>query len=180
MSQPTALDLIVGRAVDWTRIVHLLLGSVGGVVCLILAPLWVTPLWVIGVVISYHVSLRLIGKVLAYTLPRQALLEDLQLRRINELNRRIAEGLEPGEEMDKLVEEAGLEPLHIPVAYGPVFGKYKDAELFEWIDAKRGMTGETHRYVYEGIAEVDENNYLIIPNDEKQYMSLDGILYSRT
>ena len=180
MTQPTALDIIVGRAVELTRSVHLGCAMLGTLVLLFLAPWWTIPLLIIGLFVSYQISLRVIGHLLAQTLPREVVLEELQLKRIRELNERIAGGLETGPELDALIAAAGLEPLHIPVAYGPVIGKFGDEQLYEWIDAKRGTEGEPQRYFYEGQAVLDQDGCLIVPDREKQYMSINGILYSRT
>ena len=180
MSRQTALDIIVGRAVELTRSIHIASAMIGTLLLLFVAPLWTIPLLLISLFISYQISLRLIGHILARSLPREALIEELQLKRIREVNERIAAGLEPGPELDALIAAAGLEPLHVPVAYGPVIGKLGDEELYEWVDAKRGSTGQVERYLYEGRATLDTDGCLVPPDHEKQYMGINGILHSRT
>jgi len=128
---------------------------------------------------TYHLGLIVLGHLLARWLPEEVLMQDLQSRRIAEINSRLQDGsLEAGsEELETMMKHAGLEPLSVVGARGPVFGKQFDAELYEWIEAKKGREGEVLRYTYIGEAQFDEDGCVQATDDSGEFIVLDGFMY---
>lgn len=128
---------------------------------------------------TYHLGLLAVGYLLSRFLPKEVLMNDLQSRRIAEINERLQNGtLEAGsEELETMMKLAGLEPLSVVQARGPVFGKQFDAELYEWIEAKKGREGEVLRYTYVGEAHFDEDGCAQATDDSGEFIVLDGFMY---
>jgi hypothetical protein len=178
----TQLDVVVERTVETYRKVFLVAGVIGVGSCLIEGDIWAALIAAVLISIMYYIGLYILGFILAKVLPPRYLIEELRTQRINDINRRLDEGtLEAGsEELETLMTKAGLEPLHVISGYGPVFGRQFDAEMYEWLDAKKGREGDLLRYVYVGQAQFDSDGCVETPNDEGVFLVLDGFLYEHT
>lgn len=178
----TQLDLIVERTVETYRKCFLLASVIAIGICLFQGEYLAAVGAAFLLSISYHIGLFLVGHILARLVPKGFLIEELRTKRINEINARLDDGtLEAGsEELETLMTKAGLEPLHVISGYGPVFGKQFDAEMYEWLDAKKGREGDVLRYVYVGTAQFDSDGCVETPNDEGVFLVLDGFLYEHT
>lgn len=178
----TQLDSIVERTVETYRKVFLLASAIAIGLCLFQGEYLAAVGAAFLLFVSYYIGLFIVGHILARIVPKGFLIEELRTKRINEINRRLDEGtLEAGsEELETLMTKAGLEPLHVITGYGPVFGKQFDANLYEWLTAKKGREGEDLRYVYVGAAQFDSDGCVETPNDEGVFLVLDGFLYEHT
>jgi hypothetical protein len=178
----TRLDLIVERTVETYRKVFLLASAIAIGSCLFQGEFVSALIAAILLFISYYIGLYLVGFILSKMIPKTVLIEELRTKRINEINARLDDGtLEAGsEELETLMTKAGLEPLHVISAYGPVFGKQFDAEMYEWLDAKKGREGDLLRYTFVGTAQFDSDGCVETPNDEGVFLVLDGFLYEHT
>lgn len=181
--KPTDLEMIVERSVGQILRVHLVFGFVSMPIALLMAIVYGVwwPLLAIPAALfcTFHISIFICAKLLPYMIPVQLIASDFRAAKLRQLNQRLDEGLQHGEELDRLMEEAGLEPLHVQVDQGPVIGKLGDVELYEWVDATQG-SDEVLRYEYVGRGRIDENRCLIVPNDGRKYLCFNGILYART
>jgi hypothetical protein len=178
----TQLDLVVEHTVDTYRKVFLVVGVVGVGSCLIEEEYLSAMIAAVLISVSYYIGLYILGYVLAAILPKRYLIEELRTQRINDINRRLDEGtLEAGsEELETLMTKAGLEPLHVIVDRGPIFGRQFDAEMYEWLDAKKGREGTLLRYVFVGQARFDSDGCVETPNNTGVFLVLDGFLYEHT
>ena len=175
----TQLDVVVERTIDTYRKVFLVAGVIGVGSCLLEGELIAALIAAVLLSVSYYLGLFVVGFLLSKLIPRTYLIEELRTKRINDINRRLDDGtLEAGsEELETLMTKAGLGPLHVITAYGPVFGRQFDAELFEWLDAKKGREGDLLRYVFVGQAQFDSDGCVETPNDTGVFLVLDGFLY---
>lgn len=126
----------------------------------------------------YHLGFFAMLHWLLYSTPPEVIIEEIKNQKIININERLSSGtLEPGEELDDLLKDAGLRALTQVCTFGPVIGKYNDLEFFEWIGAKEGYDGEIKKYNYIGKCETDSAGNLKTPSAENFYILYDDILY---
>jgi hypothetical protein len=178
----TQLDVVVGRTVDTYRRCFLFAAVISIGSCIYDELYWAALISAGILSVLYYLGLFVLGHTLAAVLPKTYLIEELRTQRIKEINKRLDEGsLEAGsEELETLMTKAGLEPLHVIVDRGPVFGRQFDAEMYEWLDAKKGREGDLLRYVFVGQAQFDHDGCVETPNNEGVFLVLDGFLYEHT
>lgn len=178
----TQLDLVVQRTVETYRKCFLLASVIAIGICLFQGEYLAAVGAAFLLFISYHLGLYLVGFLLSKMIPKSILIEELRTKRINEINARLDDGtLEAGsEELETMMTKAGLAPLHVISGYGPVFGKQFDAEMYEWLEAKKGREGDLLQYKFVGAAQFDSDGCVETPNDEGVFLVLDGFLYEHT
>ena len=175
----TKLDEVVSKVVETYRSVFLVT-SIIAFVLTVFQQNWLG-LLVLGPIlaVSYFLGLHFVGWLLSKIIDPSVMVEELRARRIAEINRKLDAGELQAEspELEAEMVKAGLKPLNIIVARGPVFGKQFGADLLEWVDAKEGLNGQVNRYVYVGQAEFEPDGTVITPNDDSLFLVLDGVLY---
>lgn len=176
------LDLAVTRAVESYRKVFAFLAVIGIGSSFVYGDLSWAVLVACSLAVLYYVGLIALGYGMSFVLPKSVLQQELRTKRINEINRRLDEGsLEAGsEELEEMMKNAGLEPLHVITGYGQIFGKQFDANLYEWVEAKKGRLGDIVRHDFVGPASFDADGCIETPNDEGVFLVLDGFLYEHT
>jgi hypothetical protein len=178
----TQLDVVVARTVETYQKCFILAAVIAIGSCIYDGMYWAAFLSAGILFVAYYLGLFIVGHVLSVVVPKTYLIEELRTKRINDINRRLDEGtLEAGsEELETLMTKAGLEPLHVITGYGPAFGRQFDAELYEYLEAKKGREGEVLKYVFVGQAQFDSDGCVETPNDTGVFLVLDGFLYEHT
>ncbi len=78
------------------------------------------------------------------------------------------------EHLAKLGYSVGPELIEV----GPVIGKYKEADVHDWVHARLNPTAPTYRYEYVGMAKFDNDNVARV-EDITTDIVIDGSVYRR-
>lgn len=168
----TIVAVVVGCAITWITISWLGL-VLGFIVSMVLA------------LIFNRISLWFTVQFMAFKLGKELSSKfglEAQSKKVQDINDRLKDGSLTVEspELDSLMVDAGLRPLSILVEEGPQLGIQDEQPILEWVLAKTGVTGDTHKYSFVCKAPLDKNNVLNYPIEaEKDYVIVNGMLYER-
>lgn len=109
--------------------------------------------------------------------------EEDELDEESEALKKLSEGLaaktlKPGEELNTLMQKAGLNFGEISNT-SDVIGLYKDNNVHDWVEIKNTSTGEVNRYEYFGMPTYDCGNPVIPVREGKLFALFNEILYVR-
>lgn len=168
----------IDMVVDTWRLVAIAVGVLFATLFFTIGGLMAAALSAIITFISYRIGLMVIASWFTRIITDDEIKEAIRADALNEIMARQANGtLEPHDpETLELLTQAGLRPAPEIIEYGPVFGRYGEVELYDWVKAK-----DEHDivfvYNYAGIANVTADGLLILPDETKNYLCTDGILY---
>lgn len=147
--------------------------------CLYEGDLFAAAISLVFAAVIYWIGLWLIVQYFTFTMKPGELIMELQGNKVREINERLADGtLEAGsEELEKLMKIAGLQPLTVMETFGPVIGRLGETEIYEWIEAKKGSGNETKRYTFVSTAEFDTDGTVVVKDQKRLYIVIDGCLY---
>jgi hypothetical protein len=171
----TTFDDKIGDVVERTRSIWGAVTLIGGFLVLFNCswPWWIA--YIVFSVCTYYGSLYAAGLACALLWDRGEIQAGLREKGRTALSAKMGEQVSD-EERQKLLDDAGLQEAELVDFSTPPFGRYRDQDMFDWIELKADDV--TTRFLYEQVAQLDAAGKPIIP-DEEGYAHLNGILYKR-